>query len=376
MAGIYLHIPFCKQACNYCNFYFSTSTFFKTPFLERINEELIERKGYLKDQKIQSIYFGGGTPSILESDDIKRLLETINQHYEVANNPEITLEANPDDLTKQKLQELQHSGINRLSIGTQSFHDKDLQFMRRAHNAEEALQSILEAQNVGFSNISIDLIYGVPTLSKGAWEYNLKKVSELGVQHLSCYALTVEEGTALFHQIRKGQVSKVSDDQAALDFNLLQSWAEKENWDHYEVSNLCKNEKYSIHNTSYWQGEWYLGVGPGAHSFNGTSRQWNKPNLKGYVEKLSEQTETEQLSKTDQFNEYIMTGLRTKWGIDRQNIEKKFPEFYPTFEQKVHGMNSAWLQQNGTTISLSNEGKFYADGIASDFFELNDATGL
>jgi oxygen-independent coproporphyrinogen-3 oxidase len=374
MAGIYLHIPFCKQACNYCNFYFSTSLHFKEAFVERILEEIPARKNYLSNQTIESIYFGGGTPSILEAHTIEEILNVISKHYILDSVPEITLEANPDDLSKVKLKDLRKSGINRLSIGTQSFQDRDLQFMRRAHNAQEALNSIQSAQDIGLDNISIDLIYGTPTLSKQAWEDNLNTAADLQVQHLSCYALTVEEGTALFHQIRKGQVAKVNDKLAAENFKMLRSWAKDLNWDHYEISNLCKNGKISKHNTSYWKGEWYLGLGPGAHSFNGKSRQWNKPNLKGYIDKKANQIEIEHLSLQDQYNEYIMTGLRTKWGISTEQIENVFPNFYPTFESKLKDLDREMFDQEESIITLSEEGLFYADGIAAHFFEINEET--
>ncbi|MBL6875644.1 MAG: radical SAM family heme chaperone HemW [Chitinophagales bacterium] len=371
MAGIYIHVPFCKQACNYCNFYFSTSSYFLKDYLDAILQEISLQVDYVKEEKIESIYFGGGTPSILSSQSILKILDAIIQNYDVNSSVEITLEGNPDDLSSDKLKDLKSIGVNRLSIGTQSFQEIDLVFMKRAHNVDQAINSIEKAQQFGFQNLSLDLIYGVPTQTEKSWLANLSMVNKLGVNHLSSYALTVEEGTPLYHQIRKGKVGNVDDNLASEHFKLLQNWSDKENWQHYEISNLCRDGNYSRHNTSYWKGRTYLGLGPAAHSFNGSSRQWNVSNLKIYIEGISKGIETytkEELSRKDQFNEFLMTGMRTQWGISKATLIEQFPEFYSNFEKHLKQVNPAWIDNSPENLILSNEGRFYADGIASSLF--------
>ena len=371
MAGIYIHIPFCKQACNYCNFYFSTSLNFKAAFLDAIEKEISLQKNYLTGEKIESVYFGGGTPSILNSKELENILRHIQNNFDVTANAELTLEATPDDLSPSKLADLKALGINRLSIGTQSFHQEDLNFMQRAHNAKEAINCIKDASKKGFQNLSIDLIYGAPTQTINSFKQNLSMLKELDVNHLSSYALTVEENTPLYHQIRKGKVQNVDEDLAAIHFEILQEWAYKHSWNHYEISNLCREDNYSKHNTAYWQRKKYLGLGPGAHSFNGPMRHWNISNLKKYTDSLATNTllfESETLSQEDIFNEIVMTGLRTSWGVHKASLQKTFPNFYPNFEKQIGLINSSWIKNSVENLSLSDQGRFYADGIAASLF--------
>lgn len=371
MAGIYIHIPFCKQACNYCNFYFSTSLNFKDQLVTAIVKEIELQKDYLGEQAITSIYFGGGTPSILDSSEIQQILLKLEETFALNSDAEITLEANPDDLNKKKLRALYDLGINRLSIGTQSFLQEDLLFMNRVHSAEEAVRCISDASKVGFKDLSIDLIYGVPSQRIASWKKNLEILQSFDVNHLSSYALTVEENTALFHLIRKGKYPAVDENLAAIHFEILQEWAYKNGWKHYEISNLCREDNFSKHNTSYWQGKHYLGLGPAAHSYNQHSRQWNVPNLKKYIEGVSRGTldfELESLSASNKFNEAIMTGLRTIWGIDKKVLSESYPEYYAKFEKELSLIDPAWLVNTDTALKLSDKGRFYADGIAANLF--------
>ncbi|MCB0509837.1 MAG: radical SAM family heme chaperone HemW [Chitinophagales bacterium] len=371
MAGIYIHIPFCKQACTYCNFYFSTSSYFKNNFITALAKEIAMQSHYLSEEEIKTVYFGGGTPSILETQELEYLLTELSKHFSFAENLEICLEANPDDLTPLKLKALKQLGINRLSIGIQSFKESDLLFMKRSHTAKEALQCIEQARIEGFDNLSIDLIYGIPEQSNEDWLGNLNRLEGLGINHLSCYALTVEDNTPLYHDIRKGKIKALDEDLAAEHFKILRNWSKSEHWEHYEISNLCKEGNYSRHNTAYWNDEKYLGLGPGAHSYNGKERQWNVPNLKYYIEALKEnklQFEKESLSEANQFNERIMTSIRTMWGIDKNLLKSKFPKYFPYFEKQIAFLDGDSIINTDRHLILSDEGKFYADGIAAKLF--------
>jgi oxygen-independent coproporphyrinogen III oxidase len=371
MAGIYIHIPFCKQPCSYCNFYFSTSQHFKADFLKYLEKEIEMQQDYLENEEINTIYFGGGTPSILSAKEISTILEKINKHFKVNHESEITLEANPDDLTKEKISTLKTSGVNRLSIGVQSFFEEDLKLMNRAHSAYEAESCIKLAQDSGIENISIDLIYGTPGLSNEAWKKNLDYSEKYNVKHLSCYALTIEENTPLFHQIRKKQIAHPDDAMAAKHFQILMDFAETNNWWHYEISNFCKDGYISKHNSSYWQGKKYLGLGPSAHSYNAVSRQWNIAGLKKYIDYLEVgklNFEIEVLDKNQRWNEYIMIGLRTSWGLDRHYLKANFPEFIEQFSRLISQSNPDFFSISDEKICLSKSGMFYADKIASDFF--------
>ena len=377
MAGIYLHIPFCKQACYYCDFHFSTSLKRKNDLLKAIERELVMRKEAFGNEKIETIYFGGGTPSILTIVELRSLMDVIYENYEVVKNAEITLEANPDDLSEEKIIELSKTPINRLSIGIQSFFEDDLKFMNRAHTAEESKKSLKSAFQY-FDNITIDLIYGVPKMSNEKWLKNLQLAFEYGVPHISSYALTVEAKTALASFIKSGKVPPVDENLALEHFNILVAETERKGFVHYEISNFGKPNYFSKHNTSYWLGEKYLGVGPSAHSFNGFERSWNVSNNTKYSKSIQENTlpiTVEKLSINNRFNECIMTGLRTIWGVSFDKIEKEFGKeilgdliknSMPFIEK---GLLEIQTDANSEKVLITTKkGKFLADGIASDLF--------
>jgi len=375
LAGIYLHIPFCKQACYYCDFHFSTSLKKKDEMLVAIKKELLVRKNELGSELIETIYFGGGTPSLLTAKELESVFSVIYKNYKVVNNAEITLEANPDDLTEQKIMELAKLPVNRLSIGIQSFFNDDLKFMNRAHTAEESKKCLTVALQY-FDNITIDLIYGVPNMSNEKWLKNLKLAFEFGVPHISSYALTVEEKTALYNFIKKGKVLPLDENLALEHFNLLVKETEKNEFVQYEISNFGKQNYFSKHNTSYWLGEKYLGIGPSAHSFNGVERSWNVSNNAKYIKALAEDklpNEVEKLTVNNVFNEYIMTGLRTIWGVSYQKIRKDFGEKYlQQLKKKAQPfIKRGLLELTNNTLITTKKGKFLVDGIASDLFKIN-----
>lgn len=377
MAGIYIHIPFCKQACYYCDFHFSTSLKRKAAMLMAIKRELELRKNELNKEQIETIYFGGGTPSLLAIDELQMLLDTIFENYKVVEDAEITLEANPDDLSAKKIKELAKLPINRLSIGIQSFFEDDLKFMNRAHTAEESKKCLTEATKY-FDNITIDLIYGVPNMSNEKWLSNLKMAFDFNIPHISAYALTVEEKTVLHKQIEKGKVPPVDENLALEHYHILVAETEKRGFVNYEISNFGKLAYFSKHNTSYWFGEKYLGIGPSAHSFTGFERSWNVSNNTKYINALLADelpSEKEQLTEINRFNEYIMTGLRTIWGVSFQKIEKEFgamhlQELKKSAERHIKsGLLEIELRSfSGKVLVTTKKGKFLADGIASDLF--------
>ena len=332
--------------------------------------EINQRKDYLTDKTLQSIYFGGGTPSLLDVADLKQIFETIAAHYTFADDIEITLEANPDDLNIEKLRALKTTPINRLSIGIQSFVEADLKYMNRAHNADEAFQCIKLAQDVGFQNLTLDLIYGTPTLSDADWASNLEKVFALNVPHISCYCLTVEEKTALYSLIKKGKAKPVDDEKAAEQFEYLMAAMKKNGFEHYEISNFAKPNAYAKHNTGYWFGHHYLGIGPSAHSFDGISRSWNIANNANYMKQISEKCynpEVEILTDSERYNELVMTSLRTQWGFDLNLIENE--DFRLHFLKNVtQYIDSQMVVFDGTRYVITDKGRFMADGIASDLF--------
>lgn len=372
MAGIYLHIPFCKQACNYCDFHFSTSLKYKDRLLEAMQLELKEQANYLEDQKINTIYFGGGTPSLLSQKELELLLNTLYRNYKVSSNVEITLEANPDDLTPSKIKELGESPVNRLSIGVQSFFDRDLKFMNRAHSSYEAERAICSAQDIGIDNISIDLIYGTPGLTHVDWKENLRKAFALDVPHLSSYALTVEKKTALEYAIRNGKVAALDDIQAAEQFEILLAETKANDYEQYELSNFCKDKKYSQHNSSYWTSENYLGIGPSAHSFNNYSRRWNVSSNGQYMKAISsgaKSYEEELIGDNERYNEYIMTGLRTIWGCSLDKIRAIDEKYYTHLlkESERYCFEGKLVLDSGI-IRATDKGKFLLDKISSDLF--------
>lgn len=374
MAGIYIHIPFCKQACTYCNFHFSTSLKLKDEVLQAIRHELEMQKNFMNGAPVETIYFGGGTPSILSVDEIKKIFDHIYSHYPISELKECTLEANPDDLNSRYLKELSTTPVNRFSIGTQSFRDVDLQYMNRAHNAQEADYAIKAAQDAGFPNITIDLIYGTPELSDGAWKRNLEKVKELDIPHFSSYALTVEEGTVLDRNIKKKKTAPVDNEQSAGQFELLMEQAAVMGYEHYEISNLAKPGHYAVHNTNYWRGMPYLGIGPSAHSFDGKSRRWNIANNALYAKSIllnNELTyEEEILTPTEHLNEYIMTSLRTMWGCDLGRIAKDWGNDVITeiLEPAQEFLEKKMMVQQENKLMLTNKGKLFADRIAGELF--------
>lgn len=374
MAGIYIHIPFCLQACHYCDFHFSTSLKNKLELLRAIDKELLVRKNYLsKGELINSIYFGGGTPSILSREELIRIFDTIYSNYNISESAEITLEANPEDLNSEKLRALKNTPVNRFSIGIQSFFEDDLKFMNRAHSVQKAVASVKGAQDAGFENISIDLIYGTPTLSDEKWKQNLQTAFDLKVKHISSYCLTVEEKTALHTFVQIGKVKNVDEEKSATQFEILLEAMQKNNFVQYEISNFCFNNYYSQHNSNYWLKKKYLGVGPSAHSFNEVSRQWNIKNNALYIKGIDENKlnfEIETLTPSQNYNEYIMTGLRTMWGISLAHIENVFGKdvlIHCKNEANKYS-NSGYIDEKNNCIFLTSKGKLLADKIAADLF--------
>ncbi len=375
MSGIYIHIPFCKQACHYCDFHFSTSMGKKEAMISALQRELELRKEEYKDETVATIYFGGGTPSVLNTSEINAIIETVHKNYKVIDDPEITLEANPDDLHISKIEELSISPINRLSIGIQSFFEDDLKMMNRAHNATEAQNCIKEASKY-FDNISIDLIYGIPGMSNERWLLNIEKALSFQIPHISSYALTVEPKTALKKFIEQGVVPPMDDEAAQLHYTILTNTLSQAGFDNYEISNFGKPGYYSQNNTAYWQGKKYIGIGPSAHSFDGKRRGWNIANNSKYIKSIQEgilPMEVEVLSTTDNYNEYVMTGLRTIWGVSLARIKTEFGERYHAYilQQAQKHIEEQLLFLDGDTLLVSKKGKFLSDGIASDLFLLN-----
>ena len=373
MAGIYLHIPFCKKACHYCNFHFSTSLRQKNDFTGALLKEMVLQQNYLRGEAINTIYLGGGTPSLLEQEDLEMILGRLRGLFSIHPEAEYTLEANPDDISPAKLAAWRQAGINRLSIGIQSFFEEDLQWMNRAHNAQQAEACIRLAQEAGFHNLTIDLIYGTPGLTDARWQENVQKALALNVPHLSCYALTVEPGTALQKMIDQHKKEPVEEEKQARHFTGLMQWMQEAGYEHYEISNFAKPGFRSRHNTAYWQGTPYLGLGPSAHSFNGAARQWNIANNALYIQSLQNGAvpfEAEELNAAQRLNEYIMISLRTAEGIDLNRLER---EFGREALNTVQASLQPYLQNNRCVIKeqrviLTKEGKLFADGIAAGLF--------
>lgn len=375
MAGIYIHIPFCRQACHYCDFHFSTSMKKKDDMVLAIAKEIAMRKSEFEDALVETIYFGGGTPSVLTNAEIQLLIDAVYNNYSVAKDPEITLEANPDDLSGGRIIELSKSAVNRLSIGIQSFFEDDLKMMNRAHNATEAEACLSEAVRY-FDNISIDLIYGVPGMTNERWLHNVNKALSFGVPHISSYALTVEPKTALDKFIKKGVIAQPSDDAAQEHFLLLVDTLEANSFVHYELSNFGKEGFFSKNNTAYWLGKKYIGVGPSAHSYDGIHRSWNIANNALYLKGMDENNrpaETEKLTIADRYNEYVMTGLRTIWGVSLQRVHDELGQLYSNYllKESVKFIAQGLLTNDNGIIKTTREGKFLADGIASDLFFIN-----
>jgi len=373
VSGIYLHIPYCKQACNYCDFHFSTSLRSKEALVEALLAEFDLRRNYLSDKRIQTIYFGGGTPSLLPEKDTFRLLEKIYKLFDVSRDAEITFECNPDDLSVEKLKELKRLEINRLSIGLQSFNEEELRWMNRAHTAEQSEASVKRAQDKGFDNITIDLIYGSKFSSLRSWKATLDKAVALGVPHLSSYNLTIEEKTRLGHDFRHQKEAAIDDEQSAEMFMEMSDRLEKHGFIHYEISNFAKEGFFSIHNSNYWKGEHYLGLGPSAHSFDGVSRQWNLPNNNTYIKQIAEGEgfyQREELTEAERFNEYMLIALRTMWGVDITYLKRTFDgELVKHFLHESQALiTNGSMALKGECYVLTEKGKLLADRIASELF--------
>lgn len=386
MSGIYIHIPFCKSKCGYCGFYSLPSLKLKERFLEALKEEMVTRKRYLKSETVNTIYFGGGTPSLLTVSEIDDLLHLINTHYPLAENPEITLEANPDTLLLDYLQALHKIGVNRLSIGIQSFFDEDLKYLGRKHNANHARQCLDWAKQAGFDNISIDLIYGLPTSDAKQWSHNLDIFFDYDLPHLSAYALTLEPNSILTKQIELGKAQPINEEDALRDYEILCRGAKENGYLHYEISNFCKRGMHSKHNASYWFGTPYAGFGPSAHSFDGASRQWNVSSVVDYCEAMSAVShhcfvvpprndakrvqEKEQLSPEQCYDEYVMLRLRTHWGIDLKWMKREMGERFSTFcEQHAKPLVAQGrLSQTREFLYLTDQQMLFADGVAEELF--------
>lgn len=373
MAGIYIHIPFCKQKCTYCDFHFSTSfEHYRNEMIATIGKEIELRKEELKHVTIASIYFGGGTPSILSAQELNFLLQKIHTNFDVDSSAEITLEANPDDITVQQLAMWKDEGINRLSIGLQSFKASDLKWMNRAHTVDEALTCVQLAKKSGFNAISVDLIYGLPGLTTAEWQNHIDCVIEMDVQHISAYCLTVEEKTALNQLVKDKKIIPAGEDAQSDQFILLTEQLKKAGFLHYEISNFGKPGHEAVHNSNYWKGISYMGVGPSAHSFNGSSRRWNISNNSQYLKQFAANAyyEVEILTRNDQWNEIIMTGLRTSSGVSIDQLSAIFP-VDEVFQKTLHTFEKEGLIEcSNHQLVLTEKGRLQADFIASEFFKV------
>lgn len=377
MAGLYIHIPFCRQKCHYCNFFSLATRKYHDQVYQALKDEMHLRRNYMDEEKLDTIYFGGGTPSLYAPQKLQEIIETAEKLFGLNPDPEITVEANPDDITEEWLDNLKATKMNRLSIGLQSLHDNDLEYLNRAHSGKEAKNAVELARDYGFENLSIDFIYGFPTLSDEKWLANLQWAVAHKVPHISAYALTVEPGTALDLFIRKGKYRPVSDEAAERHFMLMSDFLGEHGYEHYEISNLALPGKYARHNTAYWSGEKYLGIGPSSHSFDGISRQWNIASIKGYLEGIQNgkpDFEREVLDPVQHLNEYIMTSLRTMWGMDMAKMERDFDK---KMAAKIIASLENYRKSDLLTcadgkVFLTPKGKLFADRIASDLFVEED----
>ena len=375
MAGIYVHIPFCKKRCTYCDFHFSTTfSKYRDELIEAICLELKLRAAELHNESVQTLYFGGGTPSLLTTDELKSILQTVRSNYQLKEDAELTLEVNPDDATEEHLLAWKQLGINRLSIGLQSFQEYDLTWMNRTHSTEQGEMAVRLAQHIGYDNISIDLIYGLPNLTNEQWLEHLEKALRLNVQHISSYCLTIESKTALHHLVREGKLTRPSEDQQGEQFELLVSTLKNAGFEQYEISNFAFKEHYAKHNASYWNFTPYVGVGPSAHSFNGIQRRWNIANNTIYYQHVGKDDqwfEVEELSPHARWNEYFLTGLRTKWGVLKKHLEELGGMDAEERKLLVSYLETEFMSEDEERLVLTEKGKLQADGIASSFFRLD-----
>ena len=377
MSGIYFHIPFCKQLCHYCAFHKNISLQAMDEMLECMKKELKLRKDYLDHSSISTIYFGGGTPSVYQPDQIESLIDEVAKYWNIDSNAEITLEANPDDLDRNYLDQLRKSSVNRLSVGIQSFHDEDLILMNRRHTGKQAFETIKRAQDYGFDNISVDQIYGVPGLSMEKWQENLDLVFDLNIQHISSYHLMYDPDTVFARKLEKGQLIEVDEEESFNQFKYLITEARRNGFIHYEISNFCKEGYISRHNSSYWQQKQYLGVGPSAHSYNNREREWNIAHNYKYMKAINEGTsfsEKEVLGFHDHFNDFVLTSLRTYWGMDLEQVRKQFGEEFHQhcLKKTTKYIKSGHIRQEGNSIILTDKGVFVSNDIMSDFFWVNE----
>ena len=386
MSGIYLHIPFCKSKCAYCNFFSLVTEKKMDDYVLALKKEIINRKSYLGDDVVKTIYFGGGTPSLLPIKYVEEILELLHENYNVISNPEVTLEINPDTIDKDKMMSLKQLGVNRMSVGIQSFNDDDLRYLGRRHDSRHALQVLDDLSSVGFDRITLDLIYGMPTLTEEKWNHNLDIFFSTGISHLSAYALTVEPKTILGQKIEKEELQEVSEEDTIRHYNILVERTKENGFEHYEISNFAKEGCRSQHNSIYWQDVKYLGLGPSAHSYDGDSRQWNVSNLTKYIQFVNADIDTdtdtdadtdmgryyerEILSKEDKYNEYVMTSLRTSWGCNVDKIERDYGKSYAhNFLKNIKKyLDSGIMLMKNNNFILTDEGMLFADGIAADLF--------
>jgi oxygen-independent coproporphyrinogen-3 oxidase len=371
MAGIYIHIPFCKKLCSYCDFYHIITQSDNKQFIDALVKEAALRKEYAGNEIIETIYLGGGTPSVLSVAEIKRIMEAIRKIYMVSENCEVTIEINPDDADKEYLQELKYSGINRISLGIQSWRDSDLKLLNRRHNAVQSAYALEETLKAGFRNVTIDLIYGIPGSTTTDWADNLDKTFSYDIKHLSAYHLTIEPNTVFSKMKEKGLLSEIDEEESSAQFNLLIDKSQSAGFVHYEISNFGKPGYFSIHNSNYWKQVNYIGLGPSAHSFNGYSRQWNIRDVKKYIKSVNSGSpvyEREELDKKTRFNEYIMTTLRTMWGIDLEYVERMFDKEGYDYILNTAGklINYGLMKQENKTLVLTNQGKMISDNIISE----------
>ena len=374
MSGIYIHVPFCRSKCAYCNFFSLVTEKKINDFVTSLKREIVSRKNYLSGEKVETIYFGGGTPSLLPTNYVGEILEILNKNFDIVSKPEITLEANPDTINRDQLLSLKRLGINRISIGIQSFHDDDLKYLGRKHDSRHALQIVDDLKSVDFDKLTLDLIYGIPTLTEEKWNKNLDIFFSTEISHLSAYALTVEPKTILGQKIEKGDLQDVNEEKTIRHYEILIEKTKENGFEHYEISNFAKEGFHSQHNSIYWKDVSYLGLGPSAHSYDRKSRQWNVANLTQYIntdfDTDTDFFEKEILTKNDKFNEYVMTSLRTSWGCDVEKIELDYGISYKNhFLKNVKNyLNKGIMLKNNNSYILTDNGMLLADGIASEIF--------
>lgn len=375
MAGIYIHVPFCKTRCIYCDFYTRTDISPKGDYISALSKEMSLRKDYIQGEKVKTIYFGGGTPSLLTHDDFSRIFESINANFDMVQDAEITLEANPDDLSPHYVEMLQKLPFNRLSIGVQSFDDRELTFLKRRDSSQKAIEAVRLSKDAGFNNISIDLIYGLPNQTLSIWQKNLDIAIDLDIQHLSSYHLIYEQGTRLYKLFRLGEVHAVDEDVSVNMFSEMINKLTSAGFEQYEISNFARKGLYSKHNSSYWLGDKYLGLGPAAHSFDGNNRAWNVASISKYISSIAENKpdmEIEILNLDTRYNEFILTGMRTMWGVNLNTLEKRFGADYKTYCMKNARkyIDSGYVTIDSNVMKLTRKGIFISDGIMSDLMSI------